>query len=436
MNYNNTLFKILNKFNSNDLSNDIILEKYYHYTCQLFYSFNEMLKLNKDPLIQQINNTIENYVYQHTLKFLDIFKRKNIYYIKSLSMIFQLSIPYSEIFYRILLYLIVNFNTIGNYYLENRQKYSRYYSRLYFTESIQLFENFFLGKEGIINQEEIFSPAEKEMKKSCQILKELESGALAVIDLTKKNGQLFDPQSFISSMSHNSYKNIKLGVGSGFSLQRNKFLQEAIESYYIILDEFEKTVASLENTMQGSIYKNSDKIEEERAICMGSIAKINFELLGRKNYKECEKLLENCKVIASTINKDDEDECPWYGQCVKLLEKVKEKIEEENKKIDDEWNKKNKPELDKIRITLNDLYKNDPMEFIKYILKKYPKDYCENNRPSNICWDECNLDLIEYLRSNYNLDHCPKNTLQDRFNKNIYQMIYEKLNDLYNILNQ
>ena len=125
-NYNIIIQKSIDNINPNESEEGINadnVEKYFFYVYQLFESYEEMLNLKMDD---NIKNDKKNYIVNRVKKFINIFKRQNSYYIKQFIELFQ-DIDNNS-FLEIFLESIQKFNEMGQYYLNNTLKFSRYYS--------------------------------------------------------------------------------------------------------------------------------------------------------------------------------------------------------------------------------------------------------------------------------------------------------------------
>ena len=99
------------------------------------------------------------------------------------------------------------------------------------------------------------------------------------------------------------------------------------EQYILILDGY-KTIL---NTIEKDKNK-SNELQEEKAICLGSIVKIKIKLLGEKKYDENLDNIENCISIAENILNKNENDCEWYKEALELKEILLNKIKEKKSK--------------------------------------------------------------------------------------------------------
>ena len=80
--------------------------------------------------------------------------------------------------------------------------------------------------------------------------------------------------------------------------------------------------------------------------------------------------------------------------------------------------------------------KKDNIQFIKFILEKYPpRRYVKSDKTVEEQWKENKNKLIEILRAKYNQTNYPRNTDEEKLNYLIAGKICEHLNSIYHDIN-
>lgn len=419
-NYNKIIkesIKEINEKENEEGINEDNVETYFFYVYQLFESYEEILHLNMDE-----NTKIKKiqYILEDVEKYIIIFRMQNIYYIKQFIELFE-NID-NDLFLQILLSSFHQFNEMGQYYLFNKKKFSRYYSRLYFEEVINLSKKYknVLEKEGI-NDIEIMNQLKEEIQKSEIKLSEINSNAICLINKSKEEKKLIEPE--VPSAEELQSKE------TGFTYLKNKVTFENkylnYDEYNLIIDELEKINSELELSISKS--KNNRKLQndlfEQQGICLASIVKIKYACLNGQKYSDYIKILKLCIFDAKNCNKD-KDSIKWYKSALELYKEIEEKLKNENKNIKDNTNE----EIEKINFYYN---KNDKMDFINYILEKWPYDgYDKTNRSLDYDWKSINKELITFLSKKYHPDLYPTKSLEEKIKNKIMENICEKLNEM------
>ena len=166
---------------------------------------------------------------------------------------------------------------------------------------------------------------------------------------------------------------------------------------------------------------------EAKAFCLGNIIIINFTIFKNYDFKLYDRLNNRIDYILDRLEEDDDQPKPkWY----KNLMEVNEKIEIKKKEVEDELNKineKNKIAINEINKIFDSKIKNNkPIEFIDFILDKYPfinydpskKEKIKNNNLEN---------LLKEISPNYHPDN-----YKDRNDYIIYHEIYMLLVNIEN----
>ena len=342
-NYNENIIRSINNINpykSSDGLKENNVEKYFFYVYQLFESYEEMLNLKMDENIKKnkVNSILEN-----IKKYINIFKFQNCYYIKQFIDLFKNT--EDDIFMTIFLESITKLNEMGEFYIENAQKFSRYYSKLYFEEVINLYNKYNISqKEGLCNFQ-LMSKVNEEKTKSELKLEEINSNAISLISQSKNEKKL------IGSLSKNQIISY-----TGFTFLKNKvnisdeFLTN--DEYNLILDELEKIKSRLKLTIKPPSVNLEKDIMEEKAICLANIVKIKFLYLKGQKYHEYLKNIDDCMFFAGKCGKNN-SENKWYQEILELKTEIEKKqsispsieFQETLKEIDSYFNKSNKMEF-------------------------------------------------------------------------------------------
>ena len=144
-------------------------------------------------------------------------------------------------------------------------------------------------------------------------------------------------------------------------------------------------------------------------------------------------MADRCEFIVNHLKLSKDEE--WYIEFSKLHIEIKDsynQLQLYNKELREKIKKKYKNEFDEIENKFID-YKNNPKEFIKYILIKRPYDGYEKDKQNNIPDLNQNIEeIINYLRGKYLPDNYSsgndEKTALDFF---IIEYIDAHLNKLY-----
>ena len=421
-NYNQILQKSIDDINPNESEEGINadnVEKYFFYVYQLFESYEEMMNLKMDD---NIKNNIKNYILKNVKKYINIFKKQNNYYIKQFIELFQ-EVD-NNFFLEIFLESIIKFNEMGQYYLDNKLKFSRYYSKLYYEEVINLSKKYkILNSEGLYNPF-IFSSVKEEIKKSKIKLDDINSNAIALIIKLKKDKTIIN-----SPLENNQNLEIIKAWETGFTYIKNKINIDnktlTNDEYNIILDEFQKMSSELEILITQS--NENEEIQtdllEQQSICLANIIKIKYSYFKGQCYSDYLQTMNKCLFYASRCNKDNSS-VKWYQDALKLKNEIEEKNNNENKII--------MHNIQEEKNTIDSYFnQNDKINFINYILEKWPyKGYNKYNRPSYYNWNTINKELITFLSGQYHPDSYPNNTQEEKYKYAIIEYISARLNNI------
>ena len=408
-NYNQILLSGIKKINPNENENGINgdnVEKYFFYIYQLFESYEEMLYLlQKDG---DRNEGKKNKILENVKKYIDLFKTQNSYYIKQFVELF--SNIEDNMFLEILLQAIKNFNEMGKYYIENQQKHSRYYAKLYYEEVINLIKKYnILDKEGLYDFM-IMSKIKEEFKKSEIQLTDINSNAISLINKSKNEKKLLDQKTGFT------YLHDKVSLGN----QKKDY-----DEYNLMLDELERINSELDILIKkASQNKNlRNDLFEQQGICIGNIVTIKFSYLNGEKYSEYLNSLKVCLFYAKSSG-NNRPEVKWYQDALELKDKIEEKKREKDEEISNNIE-------DELRMIDNVFNQENKMDFINYILEYWPyNEYNMYTRPSYYNWNTLNRELISFLSSQYHPDLYPRNTPEERNRYRIIESISKRLNNI------
>lgn len=417
-NYNDIILKNINEINSKEDEeglNGNNIEKYFFYTYQLFESYEEMLSLKKE---HKIDKNLD-YILENIHKYINIFRKQNNYYIKQFLDLFKDTD--SHIFLNVFYYSIKNFNEMGQYYIDNKQKFSRYYAKLYYEEVINLDNKYKVSVNEGLNNPEIMSNIKNELNKSKNNLGQINSNAISLINQAKNEGRLIGP--LPNNDNRNFVEEFKAGTGFTYLKIRVENQLKNFDEYNLILDELEKISFELTLLIKQANEETKNKIFEELGICLGNIVKIKFSYLNGQKYTEYLKLIDRCLFYASSCNKNNPN-VKWYNDALKL----KQEIENKNNNSEREIINHIEDKLNEIDNLFN---QNNKLEFINHILENYPyKGYDKHTRPSYYDWNSINMELITFLSKQYHPDSYPQDTQEEKCTYRIIVSISKKLNSL------
>ena len=435
-NYNKILENQIKEINPNENVegiNEKNIEKYFFYIYQLFESYEEMLHLEMDQNLKKIK---EENIIVIVKKYICIFKFQNIYYLEQFVDLFKDT--ERNFFLKIFHECIIKLNEMGVYYIQSRQKFSRYYAKLYFEEVINLYHKYKFSDNEALYDIEDMTELNKEIDKSKLKLFEINSNAISLINKSQKEGELIkylenpNSKSFVKwgadPPAATDSVNDREGTGFTYLINKvaigNRMLNN--DEYNLILDELERIFLELKSKIDTLDDEQKKDIAQQLGICLGNIVKIKFSFLKGKKFKDYLKYLDWCLFYAK-MSENNNENIKWYQDALELKKEIEAKkqnmslqiisdIEEELNIIDSYFSKENK------------------IEFINYILEKWPyKDYNKSTRPSEYDWNTINEELITFLSKQYYPDCYP----QENQEQNFYHRIVVKISQLLNqILNE
>ena len=405
-------------FEENQVNNNNNIEKYFFYTYQLLESFEEILYLSKDE-------NKKDDILKEIKKKIDIFKNQSIYYIKEIIELFKIS--EREIFLKILLYSFEAFNEYGLDYLNNLKKNCRYYAKLYFEEVIKLYNKYIKDDDALYD---IKSDIGNQKNISEQKLKQINSNALLLINLSKQKRKLIDSSNQIKN-SNNILEIINNWDHTGFTYYDKNLNPEnndlTNDDYNLILDQLERILEEITIQLQENKENENmiNELNEEKGICYGNIVKIKFIYQKGNEYAKYLIILKKCLDSAELCHKNT-NECEWYQEALN----IKKVLDETMCKIEDEEDESIKEEVKAKLKDIEDNYNTTIERFIGHILTDFPYKGFNLNNLENFDFDNINKNVIEFLRRNYNPDDYERNTREEKIKYRIIVNISQKLNNI------
>ena len=375
MSYNSTLEEFIDLFNNeneennkkgDNFDNETMIEKIFFYVYDLFKSYSKTLNNSQiqDADKQNIMNKMKEYI--------NLFISKCSGYLTEL-MESITDFP-KKIYYEIVIYIIEQLNECGKQCLKERKKFCRYNSLTYFERSL-LYYKIYISDLG-----NVLKNCHKKDYDNCKLQKEISQKYIE------------DINSDAILLCEESLKKQKLiPTGSGFSMRIKGISigdKEEIEKNEIVLYNYEKMLASLKG-----------KTNEEEAICLANIIKINYVLLNGRNIKINYEFAKRCEFIVK--NKKLNQNSEWY----KEFKEIYKKLEGDNKVLVKSENKesirtKYGKQFDEIDDNFNK--RNSNIDFIDYVLttRPYPQ-YKEDKDNKKIDFTKESSELYELLTQRY-----------------------------------
>ena len=346
--------------------------------------YSEMLIINNDPkinddLMNKIKEIITKLLNDDIENMMDIFdilkEQKQEQYI--LIIIFTAELLYKE----------------GEKILEEGKNYSRYYSRKYFLKADKVKSNIDqkMVEDMDYNLQKIYEPFKKKY--------------LNKVDLV---------DAFVNSLK----KGIKMkGTPyiTGFTSIK-QLLDQALkpENVSLALDILTEMVSSLS--------QDKKKITEEEAFCLVNIIKIKYSYLSNQSLNDINSYEIMISRIKYLLENGDFDGKSWIEQFNDLEEQINKKKEEllNNKK-------NNKTYIDELRkLYESSKEKKNPMEFINFIIEKYP--YSGYDASKHLLNLNC-AELLEIIFPKYHPDNYIGRDDYDIYNE-IYILLVKIEEDL------
>jgi hypothetical protein len=279
-----------------------------------------------------------------------------------------------KLFYEIVIYIIEQLNECGKQCLKELKKFCRYNSLTYFERALMYYK-IYIKDDG-----DVLRNCHKKDYDNCKLQKETSQKYIE------------DINSDAILLCEESFKKKKLiSKGTGFSIKIKGLSfgeEEEKEKNEIVLYNYEQMLASLKG-----------KTNEEEAICLANIIKINYDLLKGRNLKTNLEFGKRIEFIVRNKKLDTNSE--WYKEFKEIYRKMKE----DNIVLDKIINKENirikySTKFDEIENNFNKRKSN--IEFIDYVLtnRPYPQ-YKEDKDNKKVDFTKESSELYELLTERY-----------------------------------
>ena len=181
---------------------------------------------------------------------------------------------------------------------------------------------------------------------------------------------------------------------------------------------------------------------ELEAIILANIGKIKYRYLNHRNkistlkeiqYITSESVRRRAMQLVNIIHKNVEN-TNWYKEIKNIDVEINEFLLIEEEKNSGGFQLQIKKNNKEIFDELENQFKKNNLEIIKFILDKYPPiNYSRNaNKTIEQQWEENKKKLVNDLCSKYALDNYPHESNQEKINYTIMSVISSKINSIYN----
>ena len=408
-NFSETVFNFLNSFDKE--GNETLGNKYFLYIKVLFQAYRTLITLTKN-----INDTDKNLIINNSKNFLKILSTfNNTNYKTYIELLNQLKIPYEKntniqlekkineernlILYDIVLYSMELLQEKAEKILKSNQKFSRYNSRYLFQNCLHISELFICSERELAKQKDLKERYDKCIEKCKNEIKKINAKSLVEID---------------------KIKNSSIIIKNGEKMEREDLL--------ILLDNYREALQNI---------KELENYELE-AIILANIIKINYKYLNNDNYEKLRNVSEHVISLAKQANKNLE-QSDWFLEINEILQELNIKLEEKEKLNQENFEEKYIKENKNIFDEINKYKKKSNIEFIEFILNKYPpkKSPLRKNLTVKEQWNKDSKSFIEILSARYHPDnYSKKKTNEEKLKYTIYHTISTEINLIKSKLNQ
>ena len=363
-----------------------MIEKYYFYVKELFFSYSKILNM-ENKIDEHIGIVDKINIY------LNEFINKNFGYLDNLIKTME-NIP-KQIFYSIIYHTIIKLNEAGQECIKNNVKNFVNKALLYF-DKVNFFSKNYLNN--ISKLKEYFSPKDF-------------GDFLIEIEINKKYLELLKSNQIIFLKDSIKQKKLYEDPEFGFTKPLSAYIVFK-RLYENILENYEKNLLEF-----------NGKMNLEEAICLANIIKINYIYLRNKDYENYFRLSERCETISKVLGINENDD-EWYKEFKDLYDILKinmlyikekeifEKYQYQFDELDEQVNKSNR--------------------YIQYILENFPyKHYEEDKMNKVINFTIYSEELIKYLKEKYN----PGN-YKFKLDDELAQLYYFLFEHIYNKLEE
>ena len=381
--YINKLIEYISQYilsiNNVELNNETVLEKTNIYLRKLLTNYNLLLNENnisseqKQKIISTIRD-IFNHIYSNKIQYLLGF----IHILES----------QKEIYYSLKTFLMRLYFNEGFKRFENKEYLIAKY---FFLES----QKFFQKKEDLIDFKELNIEYDDIMKSSAFYLKRIK-----IKELMKNANIDYNKAIFISG-------------------------QLDVELIYTALDKYREALKEI------YCYSNEESLDlEYEAKCLSYIIIIQYKVLKTKELDNIHKIGMHCINLVNSFYCNNIQNEKWYIDVKKIVEEIDLKIKNRERSNEGfmEQMKKEKPEIFK---EIDEEYRKTHLEFIKFILKKYPYNNYNSNQNIEKEFYNNSIQYLKLLIKNYHPDRYKHTTDKERELYSIIIYISPLLNNIY-----
>ena len=361
--------------------NDTLGNKYFLYIKTLFESYKILLEFEDKYLLQNKKEIIENC--KNALKILIKFKNINSNNFIKLFQFFVLE-SRKDFLFELVVFAMELLEEKAKGILSNKNiKFSRYNSKYIFNNCIELSELFIPYKKDLDPFPEIKNKHDKCLNNCKKSLNEINAESL--VNISKKNVNIFE-----------------------FLRSKNR------EEILLILD----------NYSQGLEFYRQIKDYSSIAINLSYIIRIKYKILNIKDYKRIKSQTEECINLARQYVNDFR-RLNWFKEVSDIDKEIQEIL---NKKKSNNSNEK----WESISKEIEEYKEKGTLEFINYILEKYPpQNPINGNKINEQEWNERKNNFLIRLQGAYSPNNIYNPETEEEILKyKIYNSISEKLNEI------
>ena len=405
MKYLETFCKIMGKFidtfDSYTMDNDTVFEKYYIYLQGLFESYNLYFSKLKDI---KVDKNFQKDIIKKIINYFNKISVLDSYYIKNL--MDKLKEINSEMFQEIVVYVMEMMTKKGEEIFKSNAKWSKYKAKKIFNDVIKISSDYILEEElNALDELDIYDKWQECLTKCKESIKVINALAKTKIEGKRDNLLLYEKKSTDD--------------------------EEHIE---LVLDNFREALQELENDNQ--------KFDLElEAIILANIGKIKYKYLNHRNkistLKDIQYItsesVRRAMQLVNIIHKNVEN-TNWYKEIKNIDVEINEILSTEEEKNSGGFQLQIKKNNKEIFDELENQFKKNNLEIIKFILDKYPPiNYSRNaNKTIEQQWEENKKKLVCDLCKKYALDNYPHESNQEKINYTIMSVISSKIVSIYN----
>lgn len=383
-------------------NNETVFEKYYLYLQGLFDSYN--------IYFSKSNNEEKDYEKETINKIKKYFSKisiLDIYYIKSLiDKLNGIKENKYEMFQEIIVLVMGILNEKGEKAQKENKKWSRYKAKNIFNETLNLSLTY-LKEDDLLSLDDtsIYENWEKYMNECKKSIQVINASTKIEIGNERDNYELY-----------------------------NKKDNEDEEHLELVLDNFRVALRQLEN--------EEEKFDLElEAIILANIAKIKYKYLNHNIKKSIMEEIQGISsesvrraMSAANIYHKNVENTAWFKEIKNIAIEINEYFIIEDERSSGGFKHQMKHDHKEIFDELEEVFKKNNLEIIKFILNKHPPlNYMPDpNKTIEMQWNENAKNTVYNLCCKYALEGYPKETEQEKLKYTIVSEISTKLNSIYN----